>query len=101
MPKPMIAILGASGIGKFHARDFQKAGCEVVAILGSTEESAARTATKLRDDFNIEARPYCDLETLLLSEKLDAVSICTPSELHALQVRKCLRAGLHVLCEKP
>ena len=101
MKKPKVAILGASGIGKFHAREFHKAGCDVVAILGSTEESAARTAEELRQEFNIQARPYHDLETLFSSEELDAVSICTPPKLHSSQVRKCLEAGLHVLCEKP
>ena len=32
---------------------------------------------------------------------MDAVSICTPPELHYFQTKKCLEAGLHVLCEKP
>ena len=38
---------------------------------------------------------------MLKLENIDAVSICTPPELHSKQVRQCLEAGLHVLCEKP
>ncbi len=101
MSKQMVAILGASGIGKFHAREFHNAGCNVVAILGSTEESAAKTAAALKSEFSIRVSPYHDLETLISTEELNAVSICTPAELHAIQARKCLEAGIHVLCEKP
>ena len=103
-----IAILGASGIGKYHAREFAEAGCDVVAILGSTKESAERTAQFLHENkefnngkFSINARPYHDLTTLLSEEELDAASICTPPHLHSTHVKQCLEAGLHVLCEKP
>jgi len=101
MDKPKIAILGASGIGKFHAREFHDAGCDVTAILGSTKESTEKTSQNLKKQWNITARPYHDLTTLLSNEELDAVSICTPPHLHSSHVRQCLEAGLHVLCEKP
>jgi len=95
-----VAILGASGIGNFHARDFKKVGCDVCAILGSTEESSLKTAAVLRKKFDIDAQPYHDLEKLLKKE-LDAVAVCTPPSLHYSQVKRCLEEGLHVLCEKP
>ena len=101
MSKPKIAILGAGSIGKFHAREFHNAGCEVVAILGSTEETSNKTAQDLYNLFGIRAKPYNKIETLLEHEQLDAVSICTPPRLHAGHVKKCLESGLHVLCEKP
>lgn len=96
-----VAILGARGIGKFHAREFNDAGCNVCAVLGSTQESSARASVSLKSSFNIDAKSYLLLEKLLEDEKLDAVSICTPPELHESQVRACLNHGLHVLCEKP
>ena len=40
-------------------------------------------------------------EALLACEDIDAVCICTPSGLHAEQALAALRAGKHVLCEKP
>ena len=51
--------------------------------------------------FGIKVKQYSDLTYLLENEKLDAVSICTPSELHSKQVRQCLKYNLHILCEKP
>ncbi len=96
-----LAILGASGIGFYHAREFANAGCDITAILGSSEESSIKTALRLKEQFNINPKPYHNLDELLSKETLDAVSICTPPEFHSKHVEKCLEAGLHVFCEKP
>lgn len=96
-----IAVLGASKIGKFHVREFANAGAHVVAILGSSSETAAQTARALSIEFGIHVTAYVDLGKLLETEHIDAVSICTPPALHYAQAKKCLEAGLHVLCEKP
>ena len=96
-----IAILGASGIGKYHAREFNNLGCKIVAILGSTEESAHKTAELLKKEFNISANTYSDIKDLLTKENIDAVSICTPPETHEKLVLECLNKNIHVLCEKP
>jgi hypothetical protein len=98
---PKVAILGPGSIGKFHAREFRDAGCEVTAILSSSEATAKERAKDLLDSFRIKVRPYHNLETLLKCEELDAVSICTPANLHSSHIRECLNMGLHVLCEKP
>jgi Oxidoreductase family, NAD-binding Rossmann fold len=96
-----VAILGIGKIGEFHAREFNNYGCQVAAILTSSEKTAKEKAEKLRVTYGINARPYWELEKLIEGEDLDMVSICTPSELHSRQVKRCLEAGLHVLCEKP
>ncbi len=101
MAKLKIAVLGAGSIGKFHVRDFLNAGVEVVAILEIGPEVAAKAAEGLRADFGVRPKAYFELDRLLKNESLDAVSICTPPRLHFGQVKKCLEAGLHVLCEKP
>lgn len=101
MPKPKIAVLGIGSIGKFHAREFHNAGCDVVAILESSDKSAEQKARVLQDDFGITPRSYHDLKRLLAEEELDAVSVCTPPKLHSTHVRECLEAALHVFCEKP
>ena len=101
MNKTRVAILGAGKIGRYHAREFSSLGAEVVAILGSSRESSAKTAEKLEKDFGVKTKPYHVLEELLGNEKLDAVSICTPPEMHASQIRLCLEKGLNVMCEKP
>ncbi len=101
MLKQKIAVLGSGSIGKFHVREFHNAGYEVTSILGSSIHSSKARAEELKKEFNIGVRPYFNLDTLLKNEKLDAVSVCTPAELHSYQVRKCLESNLHVFCEKP
>lgn len=97
-----VAILGVGKIGEFHAREFNNHGCHISAILTSSEKTANEKAEKLRIAYGINAKPYWNLDKLLEDEEnLDMVSICTPSRLHSSQVKRCLEAGLHVLCEKP
>ena len=101
MKKLKVAILGAGNIGNFHVREFKNAGCDVVAILGSSAKSVKKTAEELYNMFRVEVRQDHNLTSLLENEKLDAVSICTPPELHSKQIKQCLEYGLHILCEKP
>jgi predicted dehydrogenase len=96
-----IAILGASGIGKSHARWFARHGQQVVAILGSSDESAAQTGVLLNQEFGFSGLTYSSLTALLQETQPDAVCIATPSTLHFAQALESLEAGAHVLCEKP
>lgn len=94
-------VLGASGIGKFHAEWLHNLGAEVVAFLGSSEESVGRTRQTLEELFGFEGSGYSNLDKLLESERLDVVVVSTPNHLHYEHSVKCLRAGINVLCEKP
>ena len=44
-----VAIAGANGIGKHHAKWFHQAGARVVGFLGRNEESVAAASEALRD----------------------------------------------------
>lgn len=46
-------------------------------------------------------RFYADVESLLASEKLDFVDICTPPHTHAAYIEAFAARGIHCLCEKP
>ncbi len=96
-----IAILGASGIGRSHARWFFGHGCEIVSILGSSDESAAQTGSLLNADFGFAGFTYSNLTALLHESRPDVVCVATPSTDHFVQALECLEAGAHVLCEKP
>jgi predicted dehydrogenase len=100
-PRLRVAVAGASGIGKHHAKWFALEGCEVAAFLGSNLETAEHALNTLRDSFGIEAHPYTDIHAMLAQERLDALSVCTPHHLHYRHAMAALEAGLHVLCEKP
>ena len=100
--KPMkIAILGASGIGKNHARWFHQHGCQVVAFLGSAPETLEKTSQILAGQFPFAGRGYADLAELLEREKPDAVCVSTPNHQHFEHSLVCIEAGVPVLCEKP
>jgi predicted dehydrogenase len=47
-----------------------------------------------------QVKPYHSLEELLAAE-IDAVYVATPVSAHCAQVAQCMRAGKHILCEKP
>ena len=47
------------------------------------------------------AKAFSDYREMLADPKLDAVSICVPTKLHAPLTIAALKAGKHVLCEKP
>jgi predicted dehydrogenase len=82
-------------VGSQHLKSYQKAGVTIVAVADPNEQIGAQRA----GDFG--CRYHVDYRTMLDSEQLDAVSVCTPPFLHCEQVTAALERGLHVLCEKP
>ncbi len=99
--KMKVAIIGASGIGKYHAQWFQREGCNIVGFLGRTDESVKETSNSLRKILGKSIRGYTNLTSLLLNEKPEIVVVATPSELHKEYVIDSLDYGAHVFCEKP
>jgi len=70
-----------------------------VEIVAATDlEPARRAAIETRIP---QAQWYATAEGLLARERLDFVDICTPPASHGPLVATALRAGCHVLCEKP
>lgn len=96
-----VAVLGASGIGKHHAKWWALEGADVCAIAGSTEATVCKTAAGLQELFGFSGRGYGSVEALLERERPDIVDVCTPPSLHFKHCRMALEAGCHVLCEKP
>lgn len=102
MAEPLrAAVIGASGIGKHHAKWLHAAGCQVVAFAGSSRESVDATRQALRDVIPFAGRGYVGTEALLDGEELDVVCVCSPPRLHHTHLLEALAAGCHVLCEKP
>ncbi|MBQ8563648.1 MAG: Gfo/Idh/MocA family oxidoreductase [Firmicutes bacterium] len=94
--KVRFAIIGSGMISNFHARaieEIEKA--ELVAVYDNVPEKAMDFAEKKG------ITVYSDLDEMLKSGDIDAVSICTPSGLHTPQALKCIEHGKHVVCEKP
>jgi len=91
----VFGLVGCGNIGKRHA--------EIISALGtlaSVCDILPQKAQSLANQFS--CNHYQDYDEMLKTEKsLQILVICTPNNLHAVQSNSALRAGLHVLCEKP
>src|ERR1700730_3885733 len=90
------AIIGAGFVGRVHIDALRRLGIPVVGVLGSSPErsESSRSALKLE-------RAYHSLQELAADPEVHVVHICTPNHLHFEQASTLLRAGKHVMCEKP
>jgi predicted dehydrogenase len=91
------AVAGATGfIGPVHARAARLAGAELAGVSASTPERAREAAQRLGAE-----RAFDSPEELAVADGVDVVHVCTPNDLHAPLAEAALRAGKHVVCEKP
>lgn len=96
--KIKVGIIGAGDISRNQHIPAYKKFAEVdLAALCDVNRPLAE---KLAAESGI-SKVYDDPAKMLAAEKPDAVSICTPNWLHAPQTIMALKAGCHVLCEKP
>ena len=89
------------GTGEFLARELVRVGCQVVGVVGTRPESLEETRQALAARYGIEARGYLTVNELVARERPDLVVVASPSEAHLEALEVALRAGCHVLCEKP
>jgi UDP-N-acetyl-2-amino-2-deoxyglucuronate dehydrogenase len=89
-------VLGCGVIGATHAAAI--AGLPDARLAAVADVDPARAAG-LAGQYGVAA--YTDLAEMLDREPLDVVNICTPSGMHGAQAIQVMRAGRHVLVEKP
>ena len=90
------AIIGAGFMGPTHTEALRRLGIEVAGILGVDEAESTKAAQKLG-----LPRAYLSYTEVLKDKNVHAVHITTPNRLHFQMARDALKAGKHVLCEKP
>lgn len=95
------AVIGASGIGKHHAKWFNALGCEVVAFAGTSAESVAATTEVLQKLFGFTGKGYVGVEAMLDGARPDLLALCSPPQFHAEHFALAAEAGCAILCEKP
>ncbi|MBM9510609.1 Gfo/Idh/MocA family oxidoreductase [Streptomyces sp. KK5PA1] len=83
-------------IGRVHLDAVRRAGAPVAGISASSPARAKEAAAALG-----VAQAFDSSEELVTSDEVDVVHICTPNESHARLAELALRAGKHVVCEKP
>ncbi len=96
-----VAVVGARGIGRHHARWWSVEGAHVCAIVGTTKETAEEARAGLAETIDFDGAVYTSVEELLEKEAIEIVDVCSPYKQHAEQVRLALMAGCSVMCEKP
>jgi 2-hydroxy-4-carboxymuconate semialdehyde hemiacetal dehydrogenase len=92
-----VALAGAGAFGIKHLDAIaQIEGVEVVSLVSRELEKTKEVAAK----YGIG---YCttDLADSLALKEVDAVILCTPTQMHASQAIACLKAGKHVQVEIP
>jgi predicted dehydrogenase len=90
-------IIGGGWPGQQHAKGYAAAGGFKVAAIADLIPSR-------REKFLSEypgAKQFADANELLADEEIDVVSVCLPNYLHAATTIAALKAGKHVMCEKP
>lgn len=98
---PRVAIVGARGIGRHHARWWHLSGADVCAHVGTSDASIAEATEKLRGLFDYQGQGYSELGEMLAREQPDWVDVACTTPAHYAVIRTCLEAGAHVLAEKP
>lgn len=91
-----VAVVGVGAMGQNHARVYHE--IPNVTLVGVTDAVPA-TAARIAQLYNTTAYP--DLTSLLAEAKPDAITVAVPTQEHYQTVEQALRAGVHVLVEKP
>ena len=92
-----IGLVGCGRIAKKHFEVFDslKGRIQLVCVCDIIEEKAKEYS----DKYNIPY--YTDLNKMLNNEKIDILSICTPSGMHPKHGIAAAEKGIHVITEKP
>jgi predicted dehydrogenase len=91
-----VGIVGTGWMAATHTEALRRLGVEVVGVAGRTRARAAEVADRLG-----LVTAYDSVEALVKDDSLAAVHVTSPNDVHAEQAAAALRAGRHVVCEKP
>src|SRR5262249_39330245 len=98
MARVRVGLVGCGFVAELHMYAYKR-------VYGVAAEVAAVAA---RGEHVVEfARKhgirttYRDFGALIADKEIDVVDICTPPALHAAMIVDAMRAGKHVICEKP
>ena len=89
-------MVGLGGISIVHRKGWKTASdAQLVAVCDIVPEKAQTAALETG------AKMYTDFEQMLANEEFSILDICTPTYCHVEQAVKAMKAGKHVLVEKP
>jgi 2-hydroxy-4-carboxymuconate semialdehyde hemiacetal dehydrogenase len=92
-----IALAGAGAFGENHLDALTMIdGVEIISVISRQAEQAAAAAAKYG-----ARHSGTELDEALARDDVDAVILCTPTQMHAAQAIACMNAGKHVQVEIP
>ncbi|RVT40120.1 Gfo/Idh/MocA family oxidoreductase [Sphingobium algorifonticola] len=92
-----IALVGAGAFGEKHLDGLRNIeGVTITSIVSRRLEQAQAVAAKYG-----AVHATTDLDEALARDDVDAVILCTPTQMHARQAIACMDAGKHVQVEIP
>ena len=98
MPKVTIGLVGCGFVAELHMYAYERVygiDAEVIAVAARGDHVLDFAKKhKIR-------KTYRDFRDLIDDGEIDVVDICTPPALHAAMIVDAVRAGKHVICEKP
>jgi predicted dehydrogenase len=89
-----VGVIGVGHLGKHHVKHY--ASLQNADLVGLLDVNNSQ-AIKISEEFNVPF--FTDLKLLL--EKVDALSIVTPTPIHAKVAEECIASGKHIFIEKP
>lgn len=90
-----VGLLGAGRIGRIHGLNVaQHKDAQLVAIADAHVDAAASLAAET-------GAKTSSIEAIINDPSIDAVLICTPTDLHAELIEAAAKAGKAIFCEKP
>ena len=96
MNKLKIAVIGTGLVGSFHAETFfRNPNSELIAVCDIDKEKVNTIANRFK------CKAYNEFESLINTEKLDAISIATPEQIRIAPALLAIERGLKILLEKP
>jgi predicted dehydrogenase len=98
MTKVRVGLVGTGFVAELHMYAYRRVygvDAQVVAAVSRSDQVEA-----FAKKHGI-AQTYRDYRALLGDPSIDVVDICTPPALHARMIVDAVRAGKHVICEKP
>jgi len=92
-----VGVVGTGFMGRAHLEALRRLGSVEIRVVAGTSLEKAR---QLADAFAVD-RATADYREIVNDPAIEAVHVCTPNALHFPIAEAALRAGKHVLCEKP
>ena len=108
--KVNVGVVGLGFMGVTHLKAYQQLrGARLVAVCDPVRQPVngqLGAGGNIGDGAPVQlnmkqVKAYRNLEDLLADPHVDLVDICVPTQLHAPTALAALKAGRHVLCEKP